>query len=93
MVIASLNDFDVIEIRRSDRKQKKYMSLVRDKKTGNLEYVWFGSSSYPQYRDSTDLKLYSHLDHLDKSRKKRFHARHKNNNGVSATLSKYFLWR
>ena len=57
---------------KSTRKGKKYM--VRSPK-GKL--IHFGSSSMGQFRDSTGLGLYSHLDHNDKERRKRYLARAK----------------
>lgn len=57
-----------------------------------LKGVKFGDKRYQQYKDRTSLKLYSHLDHGDKERLRLFHIRHKNNNGISAVLSKKYLW-
>lgn len=44
----------------------------------NNKYVHFGDSRYPQYRDTTPLKLYSHLDHNDKTRRELYYNRHSN---------------
>lgn len=57
-----------------------------------MENVQFGNRFYEQYKDRTPLKLYSKLDHGDKERLRLFHARHRNNNGPSAMLSKKYLW-
>jgi hypothetical protein len=38
--------------------------------------VHFGDNRYQQYRDSTSLKLYKHLDHNDEKRKKAYYDRH-----------------
>ena len=54
--------------------------------------VKFGSKRYQHYKDRTPLKLYSHLDHNDKERLRLFYARHRNNNGPAAMLSKKYLW-
>jgi len=58
--------------RKSNRKDKKYNVVTPGGKT-----VHFGSSRYGQYKDSTGLGLYSHLDHNDKERQKRYLARAK----------------
>lgn len=57
-----------------------------------MKSVPFGHKSYEQYKDRTPLKLYSKLDHINKERLRLFHARHRNNNGPSAMLSKKYLW-
>ena len=56
---------------KSSRKGKKYKATFPDGKV-----VHFGASSYPQYKDSTGLGLYSHKDHLDPARRKDFWKRH-----------------
>ena len=56
--------------KRSPRKNKKYM--VRTP-SGNI--IHFGDTRYQQYKDTTNLKLYKHLDHLDKDRRERYRAR------------------
>ena len=73
----------------STRKNKKYMVF----KNGKL-LCHFGDNRYQQYKDSTPLKAYKHLNHLDKKRKKNYYARH----GKTAKFesAKYFshkyLW-
>ena len=57
---------------RSRRKDKKYMVL-----TPGGKWVHFGDSSMEQYKDSTGLGLYKHLDHGDKIRRKSYLARAK----------------
>lgn len=82
---------EVSNIRKSTQKYKKYMADVvyNDKSYKNKH---FGDVRYEHYKDSTELKLYSHLDHKDFDRKRLFHARHKNYTGISAMLCKEFLW-
>ena len=58
------------EIKKSTRKNKKYMAKVGDK------WVHWGDTRYQHYKDSTPLKLYSHLDHLDPIRRELYKARH-----------------
>jgi hypothetical protein len=38
--------------------------------------VHFGDARYQQYRDSTPLRLYAHLDHGDPERRRLYYARH-----------------
>lgn len=82
--------FKLIELRKSDRKQKKYMAQIVTK--DESRFIYFGARDMPQYRDSSPLKLYSDLDHLNLQRKKKFQSRFKNKNGPASQLSKYFLW-
>ncbi len=64
-------------IRKSNRKNKKYM--VFNNRLGS--WIHFGDSRYQQYRDTTPLGLYKHLDHNDTGRRRRYLQRH---HGVSS---------
>lgn len=59
------------KIELSDRPAKKYMAVF-----DNGKKIYFGSSQYAQYRDSTPLKAYSHLDHNDSNRREKYRKRH-----------------
>lgn len=81
----------VLAIRKSKKKYAKYdADIIWNGEL--LKNVSFGDKRCEHYQDRTPLKLYSKLDHGDKERLRLFHARHKNNNGPSAVLSKKFLW-
>jgi hypothetical protein len=54
----------------STRKHKKY-SVV----TPKGKVVHFGSRTNFQYKDTTGLRAYSHLDHLDPVRKRNYRRR------------------
>jgi len=41
-----------------------------------IKTIQFGDKRYQQYRDKTPLKLYSHKDHLNKTRRRSYRARH-----------------
>lgn len=43
---------------------------------GKLRKVDFGARGYAQYRDQTPLKAFSHLDHNDPERRRRYYLRH-----------------
>ena len=58
--------------KKSTRKGKKYMVVSPNGKT-----IHFGASNMEQFKDSTGLGLYSHLDHKDLERRKRYLARAK----------------
>ena len=81
----------------SVRKNKKYSAVLLDTVNGKKKYVSFGSRIplYQHYKDSTPLKLYSHLDHNDKNRRRLYRLRHQK----TATkifspsyFSYHFLW-
>ncbi len=57
---------------------KKYKAIVRSKATGCvIKTTQFGDRQYQQYKDLVPLKLYSHLDHKDKSRRENYLKRSK----------------
>lgn len=70
-------------------KGKKY-SVLKDGKY----LLSFGSSAHEQYKDVTGLGLWTHKDHLDKERRRRYYARHgKATNKDSAKWwSHHYLW-
>lgn len=83
--------------KKSTRKGKKYMVMVDGK------WVHFGSANMKHYKDSTGLGVWSHMDHNDKERRKRYLARAKGiknkngrltwNDGKSANyFSVHYLW-
>lgn len=68
---------DFIKFERSKNKKKKYDALIKNKETGNINRIGFGSR-FPlmgQFKDDTGLGLYSSLDHLDKKRRDNFRKR------------------
>jgi hypothetical protein len=81
----------VLDIRKSNQKHKKYSAdvIINGQLYNNVN---FGDTRYQHYKDSTPLKLFSHLDHNDKDRRDRFYVRHKSNTGPAGMLSKKFLW-
>ena len=58
--------------KKSTRKGKKYSVITPSGKT-----IHFGALGMEQFKDSTGLGLYSHLDHGDKKRRDRYLARAK----------------
>jgi hypothetical protein len=60
------------EFKKSTRKGKKYMV-----KTPSGKWVHFGSSDMQQFKDSTGLGLYTHKNHNDTERRRKYLARAK----------------
>lgn len=74
---------------------KKYKALIVSNKTGRVKRISFGDNRYEQYKDSTGLGLWSHLDHRDKERRRAYRERHQGDNlncFSPGFFSWYFLW-
>ena len=88
---------DFIRFERSKNKKKKYDALIKNKETGNIDRVGFGSRIplMAQYKDTTGLGLYSSLDHLDKKRRDNFRKRMSCDTAKKMTAKYFscsFLW-
>ena len=66
----------IVKFKKSERKGKKYMVIVKNKKTGKKKTLHFGATGYEQFKDSTPLKLYSKGNHGDPKRRKNYFNRH-----------------
>jgi hypothetical protein len=66
----------IVKFMKSSRPKKKYMAMIENLKTKKRRTIHFGASDYPQYKDRTPLKLYSHKNHGDKKRMQRYFKRH-----------------
>ena len=87
--------FRFIRFERSHLPNKKYNAIIEDIKTRRKQRVPFGSTLFQQYKDSTGLKLYSHLDHNDLKRRSNYLARHEKTRHKKFSPSWYsatFLW-
>jgi hypothetical protein len=102
MVYYKKSDYNLINIQKSDRKEKKYTAVIQQKPAGKIKYIHFGAikpdgTPYPQYRDSTKLKLYKKYDHHDKKRKDNYVARMKGHIKPgyysAGEFAMTFLWR
>lgn len=77
---------------KSPQKGKKYK--VEFVLKGKKYIRHFGALGYEQYKDSTGLGLYTHLNHGDIERKKKYYQRHGlSSNPLSAKYwSNKYLW-
>ncbi len=77
---------------KSENKGKKYK--VKFDWKGKTYIRNFGSIFHEQYRDSTPLQLYRHLNHSDKKRRALYYKRHgTETNPLSARYwSHLYLW-
>lgn len=79
MTFLPFNENVLIGFTKSNRKNKKYMATVRNIYTGEINTMHFGDLRYQQFKDTTGLGLYSHLNHLDKKRQYSYIKRHVGN--------------
>ena len=79
--------YTFVKFERSKTTGKKYDAILRNKATGRTKKISFGALGYQQYKDSTGLKLYSSLDHLDPERRKRYQKRHEGEGNASRKYS------
>ena len=74
------------EIRRSTRKNKKYVASVSGR--GRKRKIHFGDSRYEQFKDSTGLGYFSYKDHGSRRRRKNYFMRHSGARGKNKALAK-----
>ena len=55
----------LIKITKSKNQNKKYDANIMNNITGQITLVPFGTVNKRHYRDTTELKLYKDLDHLN----------------------------
>lgn len=65
----------LVEITKSRRRHKKYAAVVEHKRTGRRRTIHFGHSDYQHYRDRTKVGAWSHADHGDRERLRRYYTR------------------
>ena len=77
------------QLKKSTRKHKKYMAVFKNGKA-----VHFGDNRYEQFKDSTGLGVYSHLNHGNLERRKRYYSRHGTKTKLYSAkwFSHKFLW-
>ena len=91
----SKRDYKLVKFQKSTSKFKKYDAILKHRLHKNYVRVPFGDNRYEQYKDRTKLGIYSHLDHLDKKRKKLYHARHQKDKNLPYSPSYFsstYLW-
>lgn len=59
----------MLKFEKSSRKRKKYSVMYNGRK------IHFGDKLFTQFKDTTGLGIYSHLDNLDKKRRKNYLSR------------------
>ena len=95
MVRYSMKDYELDRIEKSNKTDKKYMAILKNKKSNKNITIHFGGdpNKYQHYYDK--LGYYSHLNHGDPLRLKNYYARHGDEEkGYYSALyfSNYYLW-
>ena len=62
---------ELYKIFKSTSKNKKYSVYVKGD-NAKLKLIHFGDTRFENYKDTTPLKLYSHLNHNDPIRRDRY---------------------
>lgn len=87
-----MSEYKLDHFEKAKNPAKKYDAIIQNRKTKKYILIPFGSSTNEHYRDSTPLKIYSHLDHNDEVRKKNFKNRFKRLYHPKYYSPTYFSW-
>jgi len=79
----------VLQITKSDKKNKKYKALIQNKTTKRSRVLHFGGLGYQQYKDSTKIGIYKGSDHGDKKRRMNYFTRHSKGNKTKRKAVEY----
>lgn len=94
MILQNPEEYRLLGFEKSKNKDKKYDAILTN--GIHIKKIPFGHPKYQHYRDSTNLKLYKHLDHYDKKRQALYRKRHakdiNSNLYSSGWFSNQFLW-
>ena len=83
-------EWKLVSIEKSTRDGKKYKATIENKKSKKQVSIHFGSTAHQHYKDKKGL--YSHLDHNDKERRKRFQNRFRSRYNPNEYSATYFSW-
>lgn len=86
-------DYDILNFEKATNPFKKYRVHIKNKRSGDTHWLEFGAAGYQQYKDSTPLKLYSDLDHLNDHRRDLFRKRFAHQYKPTELTPLYFSWR
>jgi hypothetical protein len=96
MVYLSMDDYELIEFRKSIKPFKKYDAILRNKNTDDIKYMSFGDTRYENFRDMTGLDEYPDKIHNSTKRRILYRTRHQHNlrEGYFSPsyFSFYYLW-
>jgi hypothetical protein len=67
---------------------KKYTATVKNKKTKRTRILHFGDKNYEQFKDRTNLGIYSHKNHGNKRRQENYYNRHSGEKNRKKAIAK-----
>jgi hypothetical protein len=70
-----MNNYKLIGFRKSSSKHKKYDGILKNKNSDKIKYIPFGDARYGHFFDNTGLNEYTHLNHMDKTRRANYRKR------------------
>ena len=76
MVYYPKTTFRLMGFVKSNTKYKKYDAIIKNKENNKTFRVPFGDNRYEHFKDKTGVGLYSHLNHLNYSRRLDYISRH-----------------
>ena len=85
----------LLKFEKAKAKNKKYSAILKNTETGRTKKVNFGDKRYQHYKDSTGVGAYSHLNHGDPERRRRYRIRHSKTMGKKFSPSYFsakYLW-
>ena len=93
-----MSDYKFIDFYKSDDTKKKYYALIENRDNPkDKQKIYFGSSNFEHFSDTTGKGYWSKFDHNDEKRRKSYIARHKGfikpGYYSSGWFSMNFLWR
>lgn len=72
-----MGQWKFLGFRKSKTKNKMYDAILQNVRTARIKFLPFGDSRYQNYHDLTGLDAYTHLNHNDSERRRRYRLRHK----------------
>lgn len=98
MPVYSSKNYDFVKFVKATKRDKKYIGILRNKKTGRLKQIPFGSSKHENYSDETGLNAYPKLQHGDIKRLELYRKRHAGEGDDDEKFSAgwfswHFLWK
>lgn len=77
----------IVDIKRG-KFPKKYTARVKNKVTKKERIIHFGDQNYQQYKDRTNLGLYTRKNHGNKRRQENYYNRHSGEKNRKRAIAK-----
>jgi len=89
--------YEFVKFIKANKRDKMYVAILRNKKSGRIKQIPFGSSKHENYGDRTGLNAWPKLVHGDIKRLERYRKRHEGEGDDDEKYSAgwfayHFLW-